>query len=141
MSFDLKIINGDFVLNNGDLDIITGKDKLIQDILKICLTTPNSSIYNPWYGSFISKTLIGSVLDTNITIDMAKSQLQNALENLKKLQQLQLANSFQYVSPDEHIAGIKEIGITRNNIDPRLFSVTIKVLNRSFKQVSANFTP
>ena len=34
MSFDLKIINGDFVLKNGDLDIITVQQKLIQDIIK-----------------------------------------------------------------------------------------------------------
>ena len=37
MSFDLKITNGDLVINNGLLTIVVDSEKLIQDILKICL--------------------------------------------------------------------------------------------------------
>jgi len=141
MSSDLRIVNGDFILKNGDLEQITGQNKLIQDILKICLTAAGSNIYQPWYGSFISKTLIGSHLSTDITLTIAQSQLQNALENLKKLQQLQLNSTLQQVTPDEHIAGIKEVKVSRNQIDPRLFEVMIKVLNREFKQTIVTFSP
>lgn len=139
MSFDLKIINGDFVIKNGDLDTITGQDKLIQDIIKICLTTAGANIFQPWYGSFISKTLIGSALDTDITNAIATNQLQNSIENLKKLQQLQATDTLQQVTPDEHIAGITQIDITRNTIDPRLFDVMVKVLSRAFKTTIASF--
>src|ERR1039458_5609818 len=38
MSFDLKLINGDLVIQNGELQTVTNSEKLIQDILKICLT-------------------------------------------------------------------------------------------------------
>lgn len=139
MSWDLLVSNGDLALNNGDLTTITGQQKLIQDILKICLTTAGSNIMQPWYGSFLSRTLIGSTLDTDITTTMAKSQLQNALESLKKLQQLQLMNTLQEVSPDEHIAGISDIQVNRNKFDPRIFEVLIKVLSRSFTQSTVKF--
>ncbi len=133
--------NGDLVIKNGDLDIVQGQDKLIQDILKICLTTAGANPFQPWYGSFISSTLIGAPFDTDITVAVAQNQLQNALENLKKLQQLQLANSFQQVSPSEHLAGITSIAINRNDVDPRLFTVMVKVLSRSFQRTAVNFTP
>lgn len=140
MSFDLRVINGDLVIRNGDVDTVIGQNKLIQDIMKICLTTAGANIYNPWYGSFISRTLIGNTLDTNITNDIAKNQLTNAIDNLKKLQQLQLSNSLQQVTPDEHIAGITEIRVNRNQIDPRLFEVMVKVLAKSFRQTTVNFS-
>ena len=40
MSFDLKLLNKNLVLDNGKLSIVTSTNKLIQDILKIILT-PN----------------------------------------------------------------------------------------------------
>lgn len=140
MSYDLKIVNGDLSLKNGDLDVVVNQDKLIQDIMKIALTTAGSNIYNPWYGSFLSQTIIGSPLDTSITVSMAQNQLQNAIDNLKKLQQLQVANTIQQVTPDEQIAGIKEIRVNRGITDPREFDITIKVLSRTFRQSTINFT-
>jgi hypothetical protein len=139
MSFDLKIINGDFVIKNGDLDVVTGQNKLIQDILKICLTTAGANIFQPWYGSFVSKVLIGSTFDTDMTNSITTNQLQNSIENLKKLQQFQASDTLQQVTPDEHIASITKIEVTRNTIDPRLFDVMVKVLSRAFKTTVASF--
>lgn len=139
MSLDLKITNGDFVLKNGALETLTGQSKLIQDILKICLTPAGANIFQPWYGSHINKTLIGSVLDVGITMDIAQNQLTNAIENLKQLQQLQASNSLQQITPDEHIAGITNINIERDKVDPRIFSVSVKVLSKAFKQATVSF--
>lgn len=139
MSYDIKIINGDFSLKNGDLDIVEGQDKLIQDILKICLTEVGANIYNPWYGSYIHRSLIGSNLDTNITADVAKSQLQNSLETLQKLQQLQTSDTMQKVSPSEHIAAISNISVDRSASDPRFIEVIINVLSRAFSRTTVKF--
>lgn len=138
MSFDLLIKNGDLVIQQGDLTSIKGRNKLIQDLLKIALTTAGGNVLQPWYGSLISKTLIGSHLDSDIIFSAAKSQLQNAIENLKNLQNIQAASG-QRVSPDEQISFISDISVIRNTIDPRIFSVIIKVLDRSFGRVSASF--
>jgi len=140
MSFDLSVVNGDLAIKNGDLATVTGQDKLVQDIEKICLTTVGCNIFQPWYGSYVSKTLIGQCLDAGITETVAKTQLQNSLENLKKLQQFQLNSGLQEVVPAEHIAAIQQVNIQRDSKDPRIFRVVIKVLNRMFRSTVANFT-
>jgi hypothetical protein len=139
VSFDLAIQNGDLVLQNGDLAQVTGQTKLIQDLLKIALTTLGANPLQPWYGSLISRTLIGSVLASSITTSVAQTQLQTAIQNLQNLQNLQV-QSGQPVTPDEQIAFIKNISITRSPVDFRLYQVVIQVLNRAFGTTSASFT-
>jgi phage baseplate assembly protein W len=138
MSFDLKIISGDLAISNGDLKIVTDTEKLIQDILKICLTTAGTNPLQPWYGSFLSRTIIGSPQATSMLVQIGKSQLTTALDNLVALQQLQV-KSFQRVSADEQISAISDISITRNQIDPRLFYVQIKVLTKGLKPITTAF--
>lgn len=138
MSFDLKIRNKDLVIDNGDFKVVRDSEKLIQDILKMSLTEAGSNPLFPWYGSFISRSLIGSSLDVSITFQVAQSQLQNSLENLKNLQIIQ-AKSGQRVSADEQINSILDISINRNKIDPRQFDVKIKVLSKGFKPITTVF--
>jgi len=138
MSFDLQIISGDLVLKNGDLQTITDTNKLAQDILKICLTTAGSNQINPWYGSFLSRTLIGNPSPTGMIVQIAKSQLNTALTNLQQLQNLQV-QSFQRVSADEQISAILNISVNQNNIDPTLYNVEITVLTKGLKTIPINF--
>lgn len=139
MSFDLKINNKDLVLKNGQLQTVIDSDKLIQDILKLCLTDAGSNPLHPWYGTFLSRTLVGNPLNTTVLIHLSKSQLNTALQNLKELQNIQL-NSFQRVSADEQISAILDVSINRNAIDPRLFNVSVKVLTKGLKPISTSFT-
>jgi len=138
MSFDLKILNGDLVISNSDFATVQGNDKLVQDLLKIALTEAGANVLNPWYGTLMSKSLIGSVLNSDILLSVAQTQLENAVQNLKKLQNLQV-QSGQSVSPDEQIAFIKNISITQSPYDPRWYITTINVLSRAFGKVSATF--
>lgn len=138
MSFDLKIINKDLVINNGSLQTVVDSEKLIQDILKICLTTAGTNPYQPWYGSFLSRTIIGNPLHTSILVQVAKSQLNSAFDNLKNLQTAQ-SQSFQRVSADEQISAILDISIVRNQIDPRLFDVRIKAMTKGLKPITTAF--
>ena len=78
MSFDLQIIAGDLVINNGQLQTVTDSNKLVQDILKICLTAAGSNPLQPWYGSFISRTLVGNPNYTSVLIQIAKTQINTA---------------------------------------------------------------
>jgi len=138
MSFDLQIQNNDLVLKNGDFKTVSGTNKLSQDVLKMCLTTAGSNPFNPWYGSFISRTIIGNPNDTPILVQISKSQLYTSLENLKKLQDLQI-KSFQRVSSDELIAAISNIAIVRDQSDQRIFNVYISILTKGNNQLSTGF--
>jgi phage baseplate assembly protein W len=139
MSFDLKIINGDLVIQNGDLRTVVDSEKLIQDILKICLTNVGSNPLNPGYGSFLSRTIIGNAMYTTSVVSIAKSQLTTCLNNLQTLQQKQV-QSRQRVSADEQLAAITDISVIRSTIDPRLFNVTIRALTKGYKPITTAFT-
>jgi hypothetical protein len=137
MSFDLKLKSGNLSISNGDLETVSGSDKLIQDILKVCLTEVGSNVIFPWYGSYVSKTMIGSTLDPSITLDYAKTQLTNSINTLKSLQETQ--STYQNVSADELIYALSGVSITRNKYDPTLFSVMVRVMAKNFKLSTATF--
>ena len=138
MSYDVKINTGDLVLQNGDLKKVIDSEKLIQDILKLCVTTAGTNPLVPWYGSFLSRTIVGTAMDTTMLIQISKSQLNSALENLKNLQDLQV-KTFQNVTADEQIGAILDISVVRNNNDYRLFDVQIKALTKGLKPITTAF--
>jgi hypothetical protein len=138
MSFDLKIISGDLSIKNGSLQTVVDSEKLIQDILKICLTTAGTNPIHPWYGSFISRTIVGSAMDTSMLLNIAQSQLISCLENLKSLQELQV-KSLQRVSADEQLNAVLAVSIVRNKIDLRYYDIKIKALTKGLKPISTNF--
>lgn len=139
MSYDLKIKNGDLFLVNGQPQTVVDSEKLIQSILKVCLTEAGALPFHPWYGSFLSRTLIGSPQHSSILVQIAKSQLNAALENIKNLQDAQ-TRSFQRVSADEQISAIMGISVVQNQIDPRLFDVRISVLSKGLKPITTAFS-
>lgn len=139
MSFDLKIINNDLVIQNGDLQQVVDSEKLIQDILKMCLTEAGSNPMFPWYGSFLSKSIIGSPEYTSILIQVGKSQLTTSLQNLQNLQAAQV-KTFQSVSADEQIAAITNISITRNQVNTSLFVVVVQAISKGLKPITTAFS-
>ncbi len=138
MSFDLKIENGDLSIGaDGDLQKVEDSDKLIQDILKMATFPLGGNKYHPWYGSPISNTLVGNVLDFEFTSTVASGQLRNALEKLQQLQKIQA--TYQKVTPAEQLAALKQVNIQRNQIDPRYFRVFIDVLTGAFTSRHTEF--
>lgn len=139
MSFDLKIINGDLVIDQGDLRKVEDSEKLIQDILKICLTDVGGNPLHPSYGSFLSRSVIGNAQQTQVIVQIAKSQLNTCLTNLQFLQKLQV-ESLQKVSADEQLAAITGISVLRSTFDPRLFNVRISGVTKGFKPITTAFS-
>jgi len=138
MSFDLKIKNADLVIENGDIKTIIDSEKLIQDVLKICLTPVGYDPLNPWYGSFLSKTVIGSPESDELLNSISKNQIIKALENLKDLQNYQI-KSTQSLSADEQIATVQSVQVIRSEFDPRVFEVYITVISKGFKPITTAF--
>jgi hypothetical protein len=81
---------------------------------------------------------VGNPNYTSVLVQIGKSQLTTALQNLKDLQDLQV-KAFQRVSADEQIAAISDISIIRNQIDPRLFDIIIKVTTKGLKPITTAF--
>lgn len=140
MSFDLKIQQGDIKIGtDGDFQKVEDNEKLIQDIAKIATTPLGGNPFFPWYGSPVSKTLIGSPFNFDMIGTLASAQLRQSLETLQLLQQTQVKVG-QRVSPGELLAAIQDLRIERNQVDPRYFSVSIKVLTKALTVVTTGFT-
>lgn len=123
MSYDFKISNGDFAIgSNGDFKRAENTEKLIQDILKICITPLGGNIFFPWYGSPVNATLVGNPMDMEFLSTVASGQLQNSLQALQTMQQEQAKR--QKVTPFEQIAAVKQVQIERNQVDPRFLRLS-----------------
>lgn len=139
MSFDFKLKDGSVSIVDGELEVVQDSEKLIQDVLKICLTPVGSNYLNPWYGSYLSKSVVGSSEDPKLIINIAKSQLSKAIENLKKMQDMQIKN-FQQVSADEQISSIRSIDVFQDNNNPGVYNINITIISKGFKAISTRFT-
>ena len=126
------------MISQGALRTVVDSEKLIQDILKMATTTAGSNPVHPWYGSFISRTLVGNPNHNSVLVQIAKSQLTTAMQNLKDLQDLQV-QSYQRISADEQLAAISDISIVQNQIDPRLFDVVIVAVTKGLKPLTTAF--
>jgi hypothetical protein len=135
MSFDLKIQGGDLALSStGDLAIVENTEKLVQDVLKIVSTQIGANPFFPWYGSPITKSLVGRSYDTNFITGIASQQLRTTLERLQAMQKDQLRTN-QVVTPREQIAAISDVRVERNITDPRFFKIVLTVLSKAFLEV------
>jgi phage baseplate assembly protein W len=138
MSFDLKLIAGDLIIKNGDLDIVEGSDKLVQDVLKLISTPLGSNPFFPAYGSPISKALIGKIYEQEFLEDIATHQLKSSIERLQQLQLEQLKQN-QAVTPDEQIAVIENIKVSQARNDSRYYLIYLTVISKSFQRIPISF--
>lgn len=135
MSFDLKIQDGDLAIAaSGDLATVEDTEKLVQDVLKIVSTQVGANPFFPWYGSPITKSLVGRAYETNFITSIASQQLRATLERLQSMQKDQLRTS-QVVTPREQIAAISRVHVERNVSDPRFYKIVLTVLSKAFLQV------
>ena len=139
MSFDLKIKNGDISLGkDGSITTVIGNDKLRQDILKILLTDLGSNKYHKRYGSYIGRLNIGDISDNMlISLDLERSAM-NAVKNLMALQRFQAKK--QGLNPGEIIVDINYVSVTRDELDPRLYNITVSVMTREITDFTTSLS-
>lgn len=140
MSFDLKLENGDLVIDGtSDLAQVFNDTKLRQDVIKIIVTPLGSMTLFPWYGSPLSERVIGTAagLDPKLREAEIQNSLIFALNNLQALQSEQERQ--QFITPAETIGRIGEISIQISPFDPRQFTVIVSVITRRANVVEETF--
>jgi phage baseplate assembly protein W len=139
MSFDLKITNNDLSINpDGTLQTVQDNEKLVQDVLKILLTSKGSNKIFRWYGSLLGTRIIGNLLNASqLETEIARS-VQESLSNLIALQQTQSRS--QYVSAGEMIATIRGVSVLRDETDPRIYEIGVSVLTRKLNVIEETFS-
>jgi hypothetical protein len=129
MSFDLKIKNGDLVLDSsGSLVSVSGNNKIRQDIVKILLTKPGDNRFHSSYGSNLGLLKVGNVTDESILELELKRSAEDAIKYLIFLQKNQSRG--QVLSLSEIILDIANISVERDSADPRLYNIYISVLTQ-----------
>jgi len=129
MSFDLLLSNGTISLGpSGDLAIVTGQNKLSQDIVKIIATASGTNLAHRWYGSAIPEKIVGSGLRLDLLKAEIVKNIESCLQNLKSLQEQQV-RAGQALIPEEAIASIEGIQILGSS-DPRDLVIVITIKTR-----------
>lgn len=138
MSFDLKISEGDLVIDaDADLAIVENSEKLIQDVLKMLMTPVGTNPWWPWFGSPLAGSMIGSPFDSNFIQSMAENQIRSSLETMQSLQKEQATK--QIVTPSELLAAIKSVNVVRNQIDPTFFQISLSLLTKNLTIANTTF--
>lgn len=129
MALDVKWNNGIIVLDdNGDVETVTGSDKLVQDILRELTTANGDDIFDSTRGATLNSSLIGVGLDPTTLISEIQGSIIRSLMSLKERQEQQAGR--QYFSNAELIADIEEIRVIQDQTDPRQLNILISVLTR-----------
>jgi phage baseplate assembly protein W len=139
MSFDLKIKNGDIVIEpSGLLASVSGNQKIRQDIVKILLTNFGDNKFHIKYGSDVGALKIGEVADQKIIEMDIKRSVEEAIRYLISLQKSQSRS--QYLSSSEVILDISNISTERDSGDPRLYNIFISVLTQKLDIINEVIT-
>ena len=139
MSFDLKIKNGDLVIgNSGSLELVSGNNKIRQDIVKILLTNIGDNKFHARYGSDLGAFKIGTSADQSMLELDLKRSVEDAIRYLIFLQKNQ--SKRQVLSLSEIILDIVDIKVERDFGDPRLYNVYISILTQKLDPIEEIIT-
>jgi len=139
MSYDLKIVNGDLSLNsNGQVNLVVGNSKLVQEVTKMVLTDVGENKYHPYYGSAVGKIDMGGIYDESMHRTEIERSVRESLNNLIILKNNQRLT--QEINPAETIVSIDNVLVFRDGLDPRMWSIEISLTTMALDNVKTSVT-
>lgn len=129
MSFDLKLLGGDIVIDpSGDINLVSEWELAKQQLFNSLVTPIGTNLYHEGYGSLLPYLSNNVVSFAEIERDI-KSSVQNTVNSLIALQKYQ--RNYQFLSPQETIISINSIDVQIDAEDPRLINIYLSILNGS----------
>ena len=129
MSFDLKLLGGDIVVDpSGDVNLVNEWELAKQQLFNSLVTPIGTNLYHEGYGSLLPYLSNNVVSFSEIERDI-KSSVQNTVNSLIALQKYQ--RNYQFLSPQETIVSINSIDVQIDSDDPRLINIYLSILNGS----------
>ncbi len=146
MSYSLQVVNGDLSVQAGQVSVVTGSSKLLQDLTLWVLTKMGSDPYNIGYGSLIdggtqpNGTVVSSPIGTHqwtstqalIQQDITRIITTYQSQQNARMQADAQAYNKQTLTQDEILTGMT--GITFSN-DITLLTATVYITNASNNQL------
>ena len=126
MSYDLKLTDGDFVIDTqGDVIVLEDYDKLEQDLLRLIHTSPGDNSFDASEG-IGAYDLLGKVIPRDINETILGKQVYFGLQHM--IQQQATQGLTQYVSPKEQIATVEGIILRKAEIKVLNFEIVLTTL-------------
>lgn len=138
MSFDIRLVDGDIVLGDtGDVDRVVDSDKLAQDVIKLLNTTIGSDPLNLNYGSPLTSSSIGTIVDSLSIITRTQAVISQGLEQLIATQDMQ--RSIQSLSDAETIVDFDTPVVEQDPIEPRQFNIVVNAISKDLTPITLAF--
>lgn len=126
MSFSLAVADGDIALRGSNVGLVSGVEKLQQDVSIWLRERYGSDRFQSNYGSVLD-SFIGSVIDDR-TSAMVQSEVMRVLRNYQQVQRRAIDTNPQRFSADEILLQVEDI---RTDIRYDSVNVTIRFLTGS----------
>jgi len=124
MSIEIQLYKGDIYIENGQVSMVGGEEKLIQQIAKMIMTQ-KGGFFHPEYGSDIY-TLVGRVQSPLILEPLSDDSIRTEMAYYKDIQSTQ--EIIQTMDDDEVLYRV--IKTSLNILSNTAFHLDIDVMNR-----------
>mgnify|MGYP000390522437 CR=1 FL=1 len=113
----------------GRLKVVTGMDKLIQQVIKAIITPQGKNIFFPEYGTIIPNAIGSRGLNGFILRNEIISQLKNIMENQRYI----LENNPSFFTADEVLHDLIGV-VVQPSEDPRRIDLTVTIQNKALEE-------
>ncbi|QDH91759.1 baseplate assembly protein, lysozyme domain [Mycobacterium phage Phrappuccino] len=135
MSFSLKVSGGDLVQEGSSLAIVSGIEKLKQDLQLWVLEQWGGDRFHPDMGSIL-QDMIGGVINAT-TSQRVTAELERVLDNFQRVQKASLLANPQLYSAAELLMSIDDIVVT---LSYDTVVAVVKVTSAASQSASLTFT-
>lgn len=137
MSFSLKVVNGDLSITAGRFDLVSGVEKLKQDLTLWLTERYQDDRFHPTYGSILDG-YIGGVIQADDTIVRVQSETLRVLSNYQQIQLARFKESPTKFEPSELLQSVNGVDVSLS-YDKVIVLVRITTAARTTTTVSVNF--
>lgn len=137
MSFDIKIISGDFSFDSqGRFNLVRDNNKLVQDVLKLINTTLGADAFVPNYGVSITNVSIGALTTANVIAQQLEAEILTGIQRIQ--QEQQSLEQQQLLTPAERIQNIDQVFVEQDEVDPRQYNIFIELTTQARTPITVN---
>lgn len=137
VSLSLKVVNGDLSITAGKFDLVSGTDKLKQDLTLWLTERYRDDRFHRTYGSILDG-YIGGVINPSETIARVQSETLRVLSNYQQIQVSrfrEIPNKFQ---PSELLQAVNGVNVSLS-YDKVIVLVRITTAARTTASISVGF--
>lgn len=137
MSVSLKVVNGDLSITAGRFDLVSGVDKLTQDLTLWLVERYRDDRFHPTYGSILDG-YIGGVINAEETIVRVQSETLRVLSNYQQIQMARFKESPGKFQPSELLQIVNGVDVSLS-YDKVIVLVRITTAARTTTAVTVGF--